>query len=508
MKLGTKVILCAAAGVVLATLGAIATVYSISHGNRVNELRTLMSSTIQQAETVMANMDDLQAQNAFDPQKMQVGSSGDLHKSVLYQSTPVVAGWTSVKGVAKAKGFEFFVPSRPGIPARNPKNQISEFDDVFRAFAAGRDEYFVEDSKSNSLILGRPVRLTPSCLRCHGHPSTSPTHDGKDAFGLPMENMHPGDIKGAFVLRATMTRDAVVWASMEKITIAGTVVLLLVIVGFYFLNKRLIVMPLHDVSKALVSGAQKIRTVSGRLGASSQSLAEGATEQAASLEETSASMEEINSMTAQNVDHSRSAAGLVGDAAASVAEANQKLNDMLASMGEIRTSSDKIAKIIKVIDEIAFQTNILALNAAVEAARAGDAGMGFAVVADEVRNLAQRSAQAAKDTASLIEESISRSLEGSTRLDEVARSMSRVTELSEKVKMLIDEVSVGSDEQAKGIEQVTTALRQMEQVTQQSAAGAEENASVGAELGQQSQALDTIIERLGIMLEGDRAITA
>jgi methyl-accepting chemotaxis protein len=507
VKLGTKVILCAAAGVVLATLAAIVTVYSISHENRVNELKVLMSSTIQQAETVMANMDELQTRGAFATRKME-GSSADIRDSVLYRSIPVVAGWNSVKGIAKARGFEFFTPSRPGIAARNPKNQMSEFDEVFQAFAAGKDEYFSEDGKANVLVLARPVRLTASCARCHGDPSASATRDGKDLLGLPMENLRAGDIKGAFVLKATMTKDAVVLASMEKITIAGSAVLVLVILGFYFLNKRLIVMPLQGVSRELAGGAQQIQAVSGQLGVSSQSLADGATEQAASLEETSASMEEINSMTAQNVDHSRRAVALMGEAAGSVAEVNRKVGDMLTSMGAIRTSSDKIAKIIKVIDEIAFQTNILALNAAVEAARAGEAGMGFAVVADEVRNLAQRSAQAAKDTASLIEESISRSIEGSTRLDEVAQSVVRVTDLSLKVKVLIDEVSMGSHEQAKGIDQVTIALRQMDQVTQQSAAGAEENAAVGSELGQQSQALDRIIERLSVMIEGERALTA
>ena len=139
-------------------------------------------------------------------------------------------------------------------------------------------------------------------------------------------------------------------------------------------------------------------------------------------------------------------------------------------MGDIKASSDKVAKIIKVIDEIAFQTNILALNAAVEAARAGEAGMGFAVVADEVRNLAQRCAQAAKDTAALIEESIVKSNDGKTKVDQVAVAIRAITEESAKVKTLVDEVSLGSQEQTRGIEQVAKALTQMEQVTQQSAA--------------------------------------
>jgi methyl-accepting chemotaxis protein/methyl-accepting chemotaxis protein-1 (serine sensor receptor) len=179
---------------------------------------------------------------------------------------------------------------------------------------------------------------------------------------------------------------------------------------------------------------------------------------------------------------------------------NRSLEQMLQSMHEIGTSSDKIAKIIKVIDEIAFQTNILALNAAVEAARAGEAGLGFAVVADEVRTLAQRSAQAAKDTAALVEESISTANAGGARLGEVAKAVMRVTEASDRIKTLIDEISSGSSEQAKGVQQVSSALRQMDQVTQQAAARAEENAAAGAELHAQSGSLDAIIQRLYAMV--------
>jgi len=506
MKLGLKIIVCAAAGVLLATFGAIATVYHISHGNRVEELKHLMSSTIQQAETVMATVDGYHSSGAFDTKKQDKGQGGDFRATILYRTVPVVAGWNSVKQIAVANHFEFYTPSRPDVTARDPKNRMPEFDDAFRAFASGQEEYFIEDTKANALVLARPVRVTGSCMTCHGDPATSVTHDGKDPLGLPMENMHPGDIKGAFILKATMTKDAVVWASMEKITVVGFMVMVLVIIGFHFLNQRLIVTPLRRVSGDLVEGARQIRSVSGQLGASSQSLAQGATEQAASLEETSAAMEEINSMTSQNVDHSQHAVALVGESATSVNQVNRSLEEMLGSMREIGTSSDKIAKIIKVIDEIAFQTNILALNAAVEAARAGEAGLGFAVVADEVRTLAQRSAQAAKDTAALIEESIATAAEGGARLDAVAKAVGKVTEVSESVKELIDEINSGSQEQAKGISQINGALHQMDQVTQQSAAGAEQNAAAGAELRGQSESLDAIIQRLKSMLDGEAVV--
>jgi methyl-accepting chemotaxis protein/methyl-accepting chemotaxis protein-1 (serine sensor receptor) len=206
---------------------------------------------------------------------------------------------------------------------------------------------------------------------------------------------------------------------------------------------------LRGVASHLAEGAEQITSASSQVASSSQTLAQGASEQAASLEETSSSSEEITSMTRKNAENSQEAAVVMAEVDQRVAEGNRTLGEMLQSMQEITGSSDKISKIIKVIDEIAFQTNILALNAAVEAARAGEAGMGFAVVADEVRSLAQRSAQAAKDTSALIEESIGKSNEGSRRLEHVAKVIHAITESAAKVKTLVDEVNLGSQEQAR-----------------------------------------------------------
>jgi methyl-accepting chemotaxis protein len=259
----------------------------------------------------------------------------------------------------------------------------------------------------------------------------------------------------------------------------------------------------RGVNRILRQFASEMAEVSGQvneaahqLDASSQSLAEGASQQAASLEETTAATEQLHSTARSNSAHCQNASAATVEVDHQIGEANQSLGQMIESMSAINVSSGQISKIIKVIDEIAFQTNILALNAAVEAARAGEAGMGFAVVADEVRNLAQRSAQAAKDTAALIEESIARSREGNGRLDRVAEAVRTITGSAAQVKGLIDQVSTGGQEQSRGIEQISHALVQIDQVTQKNASNAEQNAAAGKELTAQSETLKAVAERL------------
>lgn len=279
------------------------------------------------------------------------------------------------------------------------------------------------------------------------------------------------------------------------------IVLILNVVAFavgvvVFMMVRNLIETLRDTVSALSNSAQQLSNTSSEVRNYSTSLSKSASEQAASLEETSASTEEIHSMTRSNADNSKQAASRMQEAAQKVEEANSALAEMVNSMNEISTSSSKISKIIKVIDEIAFQTNILALNAAVEAARAGEAGMGFAVVADEVRNLAQRSAQAAKDTTQLIEESIHSATSGKNKLDQVARASASVNELVKAVASLVQEVRQGSEEQERGIEQIAKAVSQMEYVTQQIAASAEEGAAAGEELRKHASTVGQTVDLL------------
>lgn len=250
----------------------------------------------------------------------------------------------------------------------------------------------------------------------------------------------------------------------------------------------------------LYRGAEEVSSAASQVASSSQSTANAAVTQAASLEETSASSEEIRAMATQNTDTTRSASGLATASQQRFVDANSVLDQMVVAMSEINASSGKISHIIKVIDEIAFQTNILALNAAVEAARAGEAGLSFAVVADEVRNLALRCAQAARDTTALIEDSVTRSADGKAKVDQVAGFIRAITGESNKVKTLLDEVNLGSQEQVRGIEQIARAIGQMERLTQSTAANAQQSAAAAEELTAQSHAVRRVVGQLAAMV--------
>jgi methyl-accepting chemotaxis protein/methyl-accepting chemotaxis protein-1 (serine sensor receptor) len=252
----------------------------------------------------------------------------------------------------------------------------------------------------------------------------------------------------------------------------------------------------HTVRELSLSSEQ-VASAAVQVSQASQSLAKGTTEQAASIEEMSASAEEIAAMARKSSETSLRANELVTKSNEAFEKANRDLALMVEAMDKINNSSRSISKIINVIDEIAFQTNILALNAAVEAARAGDSGLGFAVVADEVRNLAQRCAAAAKDTESLIEGSITLSQDGKGKLDAVAGGIGNAIANASSIKELVESVTRGSQEQAMGVEQISQAIAQLEAVTRSSAANAEQNASAATQLTSEAKRVRETVALLG-----------
>lgn len=287
------------------------------------------------------------------------------------------------------------------------------------------------------------------------------------------------------------------------VTVLSIVAGVIAIVAAFFIIRQ-ITQRLNIVIKGLTAGSDQVASASSQVAQSSTAMAEGASEQASSLEETSASLEEMSSMTKQNADNAQQANQVAKDAATAATQGREAMTRMSDAIGKIKESSDETAKIIKTIDEIAFQTNLLALNAAVEAARAGDAGKGFAVVAEEVRNLAQRSAEAARNTQELIEGSQHNSENGVAVSTEVGDILEKIVDSVNKVTQLVAEVSAASEEQSHGIEQVNTAVAQMDKVTQANAASSEEAASASEELSAQANELNDMVDQLVEFVNGQR----
>ncbi|MFA6137186.1 MAG: methyl-accepting chemotaxis protein [Sulfurimonas sp.] len=300
---------------------------------------------------------------------------------------------------------------------------------------------------------------------------------------------------------ATISKEsAVALASSAFIMIVGLIAALVIGISLAIYLIRSITGPIIRAVESITSANSQVVSAAGEISESSQALAEGASQQASSIEEVSATVEEATAINNQNADNSREADILAKDTKEAASEGFARGTELMAAMQEINNSSERIAKIIKTIDEIASQTKLLALNAAVEAARAGEHGLGFAVVADEVKGLAQRSANAATETSEIIEQSIKQIRNGLDVAKKTNEAFGNIDEKIKKTSNLISEISISTKEQSEGMSQIAQAMGNIDQVTQQNAATSEEAAAASEELNAQAVAMQDMVAVIAAMV--------
>ncbi len=476
----------------LMVLGVAGLLFSVSVSTRDQVVRTSVrnaTTTIDQFRTLRGYYTDrvvkkLKARPdlkvSFD--HMQDDNAVPLPATMVLDLSTLLAGSTNSTRVNLYSAWPF--------PGRKDRVTDGFMRDAMSHFITNANGTFVRTESAAGSTRVRvaiaDVMANDSCVQCHNAHPDSPKRDWK-----------VGDVRG--VLEVSATIDSELAANNALIgrmaAVAGAAVL--VVAGLVIWSiRRFVTLPVQRSVEFLEQCGGQVSAAASEVSSASSSLAEGASTQAASLEETSASLEEISSMTRRNAENAKSAETIAGAARRAATDGAEDMARMNEAMQAIQSSSDNIGKIIKTIDEIAFQTNILALNAAVEAARAGEAGMGFAVVADEVRNLAQRSALAARETAEKIEDSIHKSHAGVEISSRIAGRLTEIAEKSRQVDTLVAEIARASEEQNQGITQLGSAMVQMDQVTQSNAATAEESASAATELHSQATALKEAVELL------------
>ncbi|HRE83251.1 MAG TPA: DUF3365 domain-containing protein, partial [Opitutaceae bacterium] len=362
MKLGTKITFAAISSIVVAVGVSLVIQKRTIEKQGIELLRGTMHAALVEAESMRESVSELGVSGAFDQEKLLADykASGDLRSSTLYRTIPVVAAWEAAGKAAEALGMTFRISKQQ---ARNTKNLPTpeELPMLEYLGTPGAEEYFLADRSTNTIVLARPVRLTQDCMSCHGDPATSPTKDAKDLVGNTMENWKPGEVHGAFVLKTDFSRvDQAVSQGMTSSLLWVGSVTLVIALGFTWMNQRMIVRPLRATADTLVQGSEQIASASNQVSASSQTLAKGASEQASSLEETSAAIEEMSSMTRRNSEHANQARELAMSARATADASSISVTRLNSAMDELKASSAEVAKIVKTIDEIAFQTNLLA----------------------------------------------------------------------------------------------------------------------------------------------------
>ncbi len=425
-------------------------------------------------------------------------------KKKIFRNVPIVGAFSIGKEGAEKENYEFRVSD---TSPRKKEHMASGAESALlaRFKADPKLEELTELAEDGmSIRVHRPVRLAQEqgCLTCHGSPSKSPWGNGRDILGFEMENMKDGDIKGMFTIVSSLAPvRAEVRATTGKLVLFG-LLFTAISLAMGFMIIRGPVNQLDALTQDLDSAATELSSAADQIAQVSQTLSINAAQSAKAIESTASAIEQVAGTASTNSDSAKQAAKIAEASREQAMTGEQEIRQLIASMGDIATSSRKIEEITTVIDDIAFQTNLLSLNAAVEAARAGEQGKGFGVVAEAVRNLAQRSAAAAKDIENRIRESVEKIDQGKDMADRSGEVLKKIVESAQRSSSISSEIANLSSDQATGIQHVGEAMNEVDSTTQKNAASSEETSASAEEISSQAAVLKDLVGDLVAMLDG------